>query len=171
MKIAKRIIIGLSLLIIVVWIVLNYSAWHCGTTEKIGSFTTDEKDAIKNNSIIAVYKENRVTEKVAIRLERMEIRIPWKYIFYTPKFYSNEFYINPNSLPANTKYIMVDNDTVMKNCVPPLRQLPSRIKVYFENDTNSVDYFLDQKYQENIDNVASVSFIEKIDSGPFLNED
>ncbi|MFZ4797441.1 MAG: hypothetical protein ACOYMA_08090 [Bacteroidia bacterium] len=162
-------ILGLALFLIVSFVVVNCIHWEQeGIT---GTFESDKQNAIKNNSIIAIYMTKSRIEYEMISIERMQISFPWKYLFYTPRYYSDGFFINPNCVPKCTKYIIAGKDTlIINNCIISLVKLPDTLKVFSENDSKISYYFLDKKYQENIDNIATISLLEKIDSGPFLND-
>ena len=161
-------ILGLALFLIVGFVVVNCIFWEQeGLT---GTFALEKEEAIKNHSIIATYTTKSRTENETIIIERMQIRIPWKYIFYTPRHYSEGFFINPKSIPLNAKYIIAGKDTLINNCTISLVKLPDALKVLSENYSKIYYYFLDKKYQENIDNIPTISILKKIDSGPFLND-
>jgi len=99
----------------------------------------------------------------------MKVKIPWKYIFYTPTFYTDEYYINPASTPIDTKFILVNHDTVMKNGISPILKLPQDLILHKKND--SVIFVLVKQFQDNIDETPTINFNNKLDSGPFLKND
>src|ERR1039458_71317 len=99
MKIAKRIIIGLILFVIVGWMMIDLSLKNYSSEQHWGSFTADIEEAIKNNSIIAIYMTKNGNVQKTIRVERILIPIPKKYVFYTPKWYSDKFFINDFATP------------------------------------------------------------------------
>jgi hypothetical protein len=168
-KIVKRAIFILILLVGIAWTILNLNAWRYCLSGYYGHMTIDKQEAIENKSLIAIFKTKSEIKYNTIQIQRMQWRIPWKYLYYTPKFYSSEFYIS--TYPANTEYILAGQDTLMTRGPFPFNQLPAELKVYLSNSAEPIIYSLDEKFQTNIDNIASVPFFEKIDSGPFLNDD
>jgi hypothetical protein len=170
MKVLKGIFISL-IFIVIAWTAINFIFFGNSEFEKLGSFTLNKNDAIRNKCILATYAANISGVFQTIRIERIQIRLRRTHLFYMPKYYSDAFYINPNSVPPNTKFILIDNDTMMQNGVRPFMSLPKKLIVHSNNINCPITYYLYEKYQENINNVTSVSFISKIDSGPLLNDD
>ncbi|TND01156.1 MAG: hypothetical protein FD123_4277 [Bacteroidetes bacterium] len=151
------------------WTSVNLQAWQHCSFGKTGSFSTYTAEAICRGSIIACYKAKGPMWRQDILIERMQICIPWRHVFYSPKYYTEEFYINPLTTPTNTEFITAGRDTLLAIGIKPFRKLPERITVHVYCSRDTITYYLSEKFPENITHVAPVPFSEKIDSGPYSN--
>jgi hypothetical protein len=169
----KKISIGLLILIGLYYVFLHFWAWSKCTCSTRYYLSKSVDDAKSKHSIIAVYKPDTKSDIESIIIERVLITEPWKYCFYTPKYFSNDFYINSDLITDSVKLILTGNDTLYSGA--PIfhydfAKVPENFIVYFNND-ETVKYHLYLKFQENINVVAKVLFRDKWDSGPLYNDD
>jgi hypothetical protein len=163
MKISRLILIWSIAHVVAGWIIINLLAWpHC-YGGYLGSLSLTENQAIERHSIIATYKTKSSGKRIWI--ERLQLRRPWKYLFYTPKFFTNVFYRTSDPCTAEAIAYVTSGSDTDRFCF-----VPKELVVHMRKDTSVIIYSLDKKYQENIDKIATVPFFEKIDSGPFLND-
>jgi len=153
-----------------------------GKTHGEGSFSQTAEVAEKKHSIIAKYEFTDTLNKdlaSALRhelfLERIHVLVKYKYIFYSPSYYSDEYYINDavfissritnrdstwiNQYEKYVGYhfiIKEENDTLFGGGggLSPLKSIPETLKVY-SNANYIGDYHLKYIYQENLKSIPN----------------
>ena len=159
------------------WFGIQIHFWancSCAKTTRHG-FSVSVQQALERKSLIALYKssDTSVDNKI-IMVERLYLTQPWRYLYYTPKYYTDLFYININHSMTTFDYdfVLGDSDTLLGGTPyqhHPFNQLPKRIIISSRGHKRV--YNLAVKFQENIDNIASIPFTDKLDFGPYYCDD
>ena len=133
---------------------------HCGCTDKdILKTLVNDKD-----SKVAVFKPD--SEGLPkIKVNRFLISELYKYPFYSPQYYSDDFFIDFRSSDSLT-FVVDNKDTVRWGDLYVIDTVPLRIKGYDYSGALRVTYYQDTLFQSNIEHKPSVSIFKQIRLGP-----
>ncbi len=139
-----------------------------------GTFSISAQEAEKNGTIIARYylvKDSKNTTasglaKDELFLERIHLKEAYKYIYYSPEYYSDVFYINDNIAVVTS-----ENDSLLQNAGMrlPIKSIPKALKVYSEGILIA-NYKLGRLYKDNIDKIPNNPIGERFSGGPLFDE-
>src|SRR5689334_5113284 len=100
-----------------------------------------------------------------IRVDRFLFKKPFKYPFYSPQYYSDNFRID---FQFNDSLIFVvdDIDTVRWGDLYLLDSVPSRIKGYNYSRDLMVTYYQDTLFKSNVEHKPGVFILKQLSAGP-----
>ncbi|MGQ0827233.1 MAG: hypothetical protein ACT4ON_02435 [Bacteroidota bacterium] len=100
-----------------------------------------------------------------IRIERFLIEEPYKYPFYSPKLYTDYFFIDFR-FTDSIIFVIDSRDTVRWGDLYVIDTIPSRMKGYDDSGTLLVTYYQDTLFQSNIEHKPAVPIFKQISLGP-----
>lgn len=130
-----------------------------------GSFASCEGEARVTGALIARYHAQDRMWRPDILVERMLLRKTRSFFGFRPAHYSNCYYVNPRSAPANTELITSGKDTLMHIGIHGVYCLPEKMVVHLYGCSDSVIYTLTEKINSNIVRIATVSWWEQWKAG------
>ncbi len=147
-------LIGISGLTLFNYNRLKFCCDHHNTCD----YSSNLSEAVKNKSIIAIYRHLTKVDQPILFVERILVRETAKYVFFEPHYYSKDYYAT--KLPKNV-LIYSDNDNSFSSGFTPLNNLPDSLKIKDASTKLSDYYVIDTIFQENIDKVPTVSFLSQ----------
>ncbi len=135
---------------------LNLSVYDDDIHYKNGFFSNEIESGIESKSVVAIFNCN----SCKVGLERIKTIDKYKYLFYSPTSYSDEFYINPNQIEKcklNDYIIISNHDTLYnKGRISPITSIPKSLTL-MSKDNKTIIARLMKRLDENIETKPKIN--------------
>lgn len=199
-KIIKISLISLSSLVLLIFVLFSLFSFSIvkGKLHRGGRLSLNADQAEKQHTIIAKYYMVKDSNnqpltgflKDELFLERMYVEEKYYYIYYSPTFFSDQYYVNDDvfigsrithdsiweqqftDYHKNNIMVKTDGDTLYENngASRPIKSIPKTLTIYI-NGKLTANYNLASLYQENLKSIPKTSFLGRFSRGPLFDDD